>query len=122
MRSVMRYPLTTLMVDAVTATNPSTRLSVLASLAPAMRIAPTTAIAEIALVKDISGVCSSGETRRTSSNPRKAARMNHFAAMRHQRFPDNLVLQADGERAIGNQMAHQSGDVAGVHLAGVIRH
>ena len=33
-------------------------------------IAPTTEIAEIALVSDISGVCSSGETRRISSKPR----------------------------------------------------
>ena len=42
--------------QTATATNPSTRLNVLASFAPATRIAPTTAIAEIALVRDINGV------------------------------------------------------------------
>src|SRR5262249_47439314 len=47
-RSVMRYPLTTLIVDAVTATKPKMRLSSVASWAPVIRIAPTTAIAEIA--------------------------------------------------------------------------
>src|SRR5947207_1697990 len=111
MRSVMRRPLTTLMVGAVTATNPSTRLSVLASLAPAMRMAPTTAIAEMALVSDISGVCSRGETRRTSSNPRNAASMKtkrtdsstgmrisiSFAKLLHARVDDILLAQDFGE-------------------------
>src|ERR1041384_1221172 len=39
-------------------------------------IAPTTAIAEIALVSDISGVCSRRETRRITPMPMKVARMN----------------------------------------------
>src|SRR4051794_37457042 len=80
MRSVIRNPPTTLMVAAVTATKPSTRLSRLAFSAPAMRIAPTTEMAEIALVSDISGVCSSGETRRTSSKPRNPASMKTNSA------------------------------------------
>ena len=37
-------------------------------------MAATIAIAEIALVSDISGVWSSGETRRMTSRPRKVAR------------------------------------------------
>ena len=40
--------------------------------APATTIEPTTAIAEIALVSDISGVCSSRETRRITPNPMKS--------------------------------------------------
>ena len=36
-------------------------------------IAPTTAIAEIALVSDISGVCSSRDTRRMTPSPMKDA-------------------------------------------------
>ena len=39
-------------------------------------IAPTTAIAEIALVSDISGVCSSRDTRRMTSRPMNVASMN----------------------------------------------
>ena len=42
---------------------------------PTRMIAPTTAIASSALVSDISGVCSSGETRLITSNPMKAASM-----------------------------------------------
>ena len=44
-----------------------------------IRIAPTTAIAEIALVSDISGVCSSGETLRITSKPRKVASMKTYS-------------------------------------------
>src|SRR3989454_9970976 len=76
MRSVIRYPLTRLVVDAKIAMNPSTRLSEGASFSPVIRMAPTTEIAEIAFVRDISGVCRRGETRRISSKPRKAASMN----------------------------------------------
>ena len=39
-------------------------------------MAPTMAIAEIALVSDISGVCSSRETRRMTSRPRNVDSMN----------------------------------------------
>src|SRR5438045_9297826 len=80
MRSVIRNPPTTLITAAVTAMKPRTRLSMLAFPAPATRIAPTTEIAEIALVSDISGVCSSGDTRRTNSKPRNAASMNTNSA------------------------------------------
>ena len=38
-------------------------------------MAPTTAMASRALVSDISGVWSKGETRRITSNPMKAASM-----------------------------------------------
>ena len=46
---------------------------------PLIRIAPTTEMAEMALVSDISGVCSSGETLRMSSKPRKAASMKTYS-------------------------------------------
>ena len=38
-------------------------------------MAPTTEMAEMALVSDISGVCSSGETLRITSSPTKVASM-----------------------------------------------
>ncbi len=76
MRSVMRNPLTILMVDATTATHPSTWLSFEAPPAPAIRIAPTTEIAEMALVSYIKGVCNNGETRCTSCKPRGTARIS----------------------------------------------
>ena len=41
-------------------------------------IAPTTAIASRALVSDISGVCSSGDTRRITSKPMNAASMKTY--------------------------------------------
>src|SRR5215469_3704550 len=75
MRSVIRNPLTMLVTTAVIAMKPSTLLSVVASGLPVMRIAPTTEIADIALVRDISGVCSRGETLRMTSRPMKVASM-----------------------------------------------
>src|ERR1039457_3435317 len=63
MRSVIRKPETILVVAAVMATKPSTLLMVVASSLLMIRIAPTTEIAEIALVSDISGVCSRGEKK-----------------------------------------------------------
>jgi hypothetical protein len=44
--------------------------------APVITIEPTTAIAEMALVKDIIGVCSSRETRLMTSRPMKVASKN----------------------------------------------
>jgi hypothetical protein len=38
-------------------------------------MAPTTVIAEIALVNDISGVCNRGDTPRINWKPKKAASM-----------------------------------------------
>src|ERR1700688_1875576 len=72
MRSVIRKPPTMLLVAATTATNPKTAESVLLC-SPTRRIAPTTAIASNALVSDINGVCSRGETRRITSNPMNPA-------------------------------------------------
>src|ERR1039458_1883723 len=72
MRSVIRKPPTMLLVAATTAMNPKTAASVLLC-SPTSTIAPTTAIASNALVSDINGVCSRGETRRITSNPMKPA-------------------------------------------------
>ncbi len=44
-------------------------------------MAPTIAMAEIALVSDISGVCSSRETRRMTSMPMNVASMNTNSAV-----------------------------------------
>src|SRR5215472_254293 len=72
MRSVMRNPPTMLLVAAMTAMVPSTAERVLLC-SPTSTIAPTTAIASSALVSDISGVCSKGDTRRMTSKPMKPA-------------------------------------------------
>ena len=61
MRSVIRKPLTMLVIEAATATAPSTVVSTL-FCSPAITIDPTTAIAEIALVSDIKGVCNRRDT------------------------------------------------------------
>src|SRR4029079_3545192 len=60
---------------AATATAPSTVLNVV-FCSPAMMIDPTTAIAEIALVSDISGVCSRRDTFWMTWKPQKVASMN----------------------------------------------
>ena len=72
MRSVMKNPPTMLLVAATTAMNPKTAESVLLC-SPTSTMAPTTAIASRALVSDINGVCSKGETRRITSNPMNPA-------------------------------------------------
>ena len=75
MRSVIRKPLTMLVIDAATAMVPRTVVS--ADLrSPAIRIEPTTAIAEMALVSDISGVCSRRETFWITWKPTNVASMN----------------------------------------------
>ncbi len=75
MRSVMKNPPTMLLNEAATAIAPRIVESFV-SCRPAMMIAATTTIASSAFVNDISGVCSSGETRLISSNPTNPARMN----------------------------------------------
>src|SRR2546430_10705003 len=50
----------------------------------------TTAIAEIALVSDISGVCNSGDTRRITSKPRNVERRNTKS------FGSKLVMREAG--------------------------
>src|SRR5690606_29206393 len=74
MRSVMRKPLTMFVVDANTATAPSTVL-IGSWSGPARMIAPTIAMAEMALVSDMSGVCSRRDTRRITSGPMNVASM-----------------------------------------------
>src|SRR5579872_4887746 len=74
MRSVIRNPPTILLNDAATAIAPRIVVSRV-SCRPAMMIAATTTIASSALVSDMRGVWSSGDTRRITSNPTKPARM-----------------------------------------------
>src|SRR5262245_47508135 len=75
MRSVMRKPLTMLVTDAATATVPRIVLNV-DFCSPAMMIEPTTAIAEMAFVSDISGVCSRRETFWMTWKPTNVASRN----------------------------------------------
>src|SRR6202035_5183684 len=74
MRSVMMKPPTTLLVAAM--------------------IAPTTAMASRALVSDINGVCSSGDTRRITSNPMKAASIKTYRPVSRSSFIFSLPLVA----------------------------
>ena len=74
MRSVIRNPPTMLLNDAATAIAPSIVVSGV-SCRPAMMMAATTTIASSALVSDIRGVWSRGETRRITPNPTNPARM-----------------------------------------------
>src|SRR5258708_22592428 len=74
----MRNPATMLMVANATATIPRILLSIGELPLPETRIAPTTEIAEIALVSDIRGVCNKGDTRRTSSRPSGTARTRTY--------------------------------------------
>src|SRR5262245_9261964 len=74
-RSVITNPPTTLAIEQATAMVPRIVERALFS-APAMMIEPTKEMAEMALVSDMSGVCSSGLTRRITSKPTKVASTN----------------------------------------------
>src|ERR1035437_10595447 len=151
MRSVIREPETMFVVAAVMATKPSTLLMVVASSLVMIRIAPTTEMAEIALVSDISGVWSRGDTLRITSRPTKVASMktyspisrfegialplhrrgqsqhfphlwmHHFPALRDQRFAHDLVLSIERKLTVLDQVFEKGRDVLGIHLARVIR-
>src|SRR4029453_2178350 len=74
-RSVIRKPETMLVIDAATGRVP--RIVVRSDArSPAMSSDPTTAMAEIALVSDISGVCRRRETFWITWNPTNVASMN----------------------------------------------
>src|SRR5215467_6497108 len=108
-----------------------------------MRIAPTTEIAEMALVSDISGVCSSGDTLRMISRPTNVAsmktyrpssrlegidcshqladaRMDDFAGVRHQRLADDFVFEVERELSVLDEVFEECRDVLRIHLAGVV--
>src|SRR5579863_5931081 len=78
MRSVIMKPPTTLIVAAVTAMVPSTVLTTPWPL-PAATSEPTREMPEMALVVDMSGVCSRGGTLRITSNPRNPARARIYS-------------------------------------------
>src|SRR5258708_37232690 len=65
---------------------------------PAKIIAPTTAMASKALVKDISGVCSNGETRRITSKPMNAASINTYRLESRSSFTASRSLGFRGQR------------------------
>src|SRR5437773_7913520 len=75
MRSVIKNPLTMLVMDANRAMAP--RIVMYNGWSsPVITIEPTTAMAEIAFVSDISGVCSNRDTRLTTPRPMNVASMN----------------------------------------------
>src|ERR1035438_4452202 len=88
-RSVMMKPPTALLVAATMAIVPSTVASVVLC-SPARMMAPTTAIASNALVSDINGVCSSGDTRRITSNPINAASIKTYRLLIRSALTINL--------------------------------
>src|SRR5262245_45342411 len=75
MRSVIKKPLTMLVMEANRAMAPRMRIGRGWSL-PVTMMEPTTAIAEMALVIDINGVCSSRDTRMMTPRPMNVARAN----------------------------------------------
>ena len=85
MRSVNKKPLTMFVIDANTATAPRIVLKH-GSCSPASMIDPTTAMAEIALVNDIRGVCSSRETLRITSSPVNVANISTYNSVRKSAF------------------------------------
>src|SRR5205823_7417551 len=72
-RFVMRNPLTMFVMEANSAIPPRTRM-VHGYSAPVTAMDPTTAIAEIAFVSDMSGVYRSRDTRRITPSPMNVAR------------------------------------------------
>src|ERR1019366_3243537 len=74
MRAVIRNPALTLVRAQTPATNPRI-VEIRPYCPPAATIAPTSEMPEIALVADISGVCSNGGTRWMMMKPTKPARM-----------------------------------------------
>ncbi len=80
-RSVNKKPLTIFVIEATTAIVPRTVVRFDFWL-PARTIDPTTAMAEMALVNDISGVCSSRETFRITNNPVNVAKVNTNRSVR----------------------------------------
>src|SRR5262249_46580119 len=74
-RSVIKKPLMILVIEAKSAIAPMMRIGIGWPSPPTTMIEPTTAIAEIALVSDMSGVCSSRDTRRITPRPMNVASM-----------------------------------------------
>src|SRR5439155_9894804 len=78
MRSVMRKPPTTFVEEQATAMKPRMMLSQ-SCISPATTREPISEMPEMALVADISGVCSRGGTREMTWYPRNPARMNMYS-------------------------------------------
>src|SRR5258708_25069633 len=94
MRSVIRKPPVTLIMAEVTAAHPRTDASIACGpscLAPAMTNEPISEMPEIALVADISGVCSSGGTREINWYPRNAARAKTYSDVIKTRVSEFVV-------------------------------
>src|SRR5262249_7496171 len=102
---------TMLVIEAATAIVPSTVENVV-FCSPAMISEPTTAIAEIALVSDMSGVWSSRDTFRITSKPMNVASMKTNAMPQRSRLSLLLLLRErelrqDRERAADDPRRRQ---------------
>src|SRR3954447_2392561 len=135
MRSVMRNPPTTFVVAHTTAMKPSA-VATPPRCAPAATIEPTSEMPEMALVADISGVCSSGGTRVITMKPTKPARTKTYSSRISIASPgrrnDDLAVAHDGhrrsdlvvpiemQRALVREVRHEGENVLAEHLAGVV--
>ena len=124
-RSVSRKPLTIFVIEAKTATAPrivGNAPPVPAPVpAPASMIEPTTAIAEMALVSDISGVCKSRDTFRITSNPVNVANMNTYTSVRKSVFAacsTACCAKSAGGEACANRI-NESSDIVRVRGEGL---
>src|SRR3990172_41326 len=79
---------------------------------PATRIDPTTAIAEMALVRDITGGWRGGGYWGIDT----------FPIPRDERLPRYLVMHIDREPPLPDEVQEERGHVFRIHLAGVVRH
>lgn len=77
MRSVIRNPPTTFMVEQVTAIKANILVTKL-KFSPSTAIEPINAMPEMAFVAAMSGVCSNGGIREMSWNPRKPAKIKMY--------------------------------------------
>ena len=87
-----------LVIEATTATVPSIVVKPVSWL-PASMIEPTTAMAEIALVSDISGVCSNLDTLRITNSPVNVASISTYKSVKKSAFGTLSVVIAGGAAA-----------------------
>src|SRR5438034_2173799 len=110
MRTVIRNPLTTLVMEANKAMAPR-RVMYGGWSSPVITIEPTTAMAEMEFVSDISGVCSNRDTRLITPRPMKVASMNTNSV---------CMKSAPGSGAVLESLAKTAAGVAAIQAAKLV--
>src|SRR5262249_29989228 len=100
MRSVIKNPLTMLVMEANKAMAPS-RVMYGGWSSPVITIEPTKAMADMAFVSDISGVCSKRDTRLITPRPMKVASMNTNSVCMKSAPGSGAVLESWAKTAAG---------------------